>query len=453
MATAVFDWEAVGNGAAATAANTGISPNNPSPGAGGAITGTTDAVVGAIALKFENGTTASCIMQVPTVAATQLAVSTVIKMPAGPPPTVNNRLYAIYGAGTARAYIVLTPTGVLKAGGQGGAGEANMAGGASMAPYYGTWCRIEFEWNSGTTTADGTLVARFYPTAFSTSQVGTAFSNTAINVGAGVAASEVRIGVTTVQAVTGMGYTQDTLQIADGTAVNPGPPATAGAPSVNAGASQYPVAGATVTLTSTESGTFSSGTWTCTEFPYDAASPSIAAPANATTTVVLPTHGRYVFRRSLVWTGGTATSSVTEYVHPAAGGDVLVYGEFDTSAAWANDGAAVDRTHALNDLSTATGIASQDNPTNQEKKFIMRPADLGALSGFAQGYSRLGTLTRTITLYLEDGTTVVDSWVHTPGLEISNISEPQDDVDAAGLALITTLASRRALVVGFKSTV
>lgn len=457
MAIASFDWEGVGNGVAATQANTGIAPNNPSPGAGGSITGTSDAAVGSSALLFSNGTTAACFMQIPTVAATQLAVSVVFRMPAGPPPTTNNRIFAIYGGGTQRAYIVITPAGLLRAGGQGGSNEGSMAGGANMSAYYGVYVRIEFEWNSGTTTTDGTLTARLYPTPTSTTQVGTAYTGTAMSTGSGVTAAEVRVGPSNVQTVTGQGYTLDLTRIADGTATNPGPPPTATAPTVNAGGDQYPVTGQTVNLISTEAGTFSSGLWTCTEFPPESGSPSIAAPSLASTTANLTTNGRYVFRRTLSWTGTPVFDEMICYVHPASSGDVLVYGEYDATANWVNDGGAASRTAALNDGLQTTGIASLDNPANLEKKFVMRPWGLGPMSVYDEGYSRTATLTRTITLYKEDGVTVVNTWQHTTALEIANITEVKNDVDATGIGLLTgandnaTYTLRRALVVGVKS--
>jgi hypothetical protein len=331
-----------------------------------------------------------------------------------------------------------------------------MASGGSISAYLGTYVRIEFDWNGGTTTTDGAIAARLYPTPFSTTQVGAAYSNTAINTGSGVITTmQLQIGVTATYAAV-LPVTAGYLQINDGAVSNPGPAPSASAPSVNAGADQYPDAGTTITLTSTESGTFISATWSVTSsLPTGVATPSIASPASATTNVPLPNAGVFTFRRRLVWSGGNQDDLITAWVHPVSGQDIIVLGEFDASTAYNLDGSATSRTAALNDTSQSTGIASLDDPDGTaEKKFVLCPVGLGPINALTEGYARGGAIaTRTITLYKEDGTTAVDSWTHTPGLEIASISETTDAVDSGGLTAVPALSDRRALVVGFKATV
>lgn len=466
MATTVWDFEGITNGAAATAANLGITPNNPSPGAGGSILGTTDSPVGNAAVVFTNGTTAPCVITLPIIGNVLESWSIVLKMPAAAPPAVNNRLFAIFTGGTARGYVVLKPDGKLYAGGQGGSGEAVIATGAVMTPYYGTWVRIEFDWNGGSTATNGSIAARFYASPFTATMVGTAYSNAAINTGSGVITTPgLQVGVTTTEPVAGQGFTVDHVRVTDGSLTNPGPPASPSAPTVNAGADQYPLAGAVVTLSSTESGTVTSAVWSAVSWPDDSGSPSIAAPSSASTTAQLPSAGtpaqpvggRYTFRRTLTYSGGTVADDVVYWVHPAASDDVKVQAEFAAQPAWSVDGGATSKTAAVNDANTGTGIASLDNPANQEEKMVMRPWGVGPISLYVEGYTRTATVTRTVTLYLEDGSTAVDQWTLTPGLEIANITEAKLDVDATSLATATgandaaTLVLRRALVVGVKS--
>lgn len=453
MAIVNYDWESVPDGGAATQANTGIAPYNPNPGTGGTITGSSVAAVGNRSILFTNSTTAVTVMQVPLTANVRQAVSYVVQLPATA-PSQNYRLITLYNAGTMRAYVVLTSTWLLKAGGQGGSGEANLAGGASFAAYAGQFIRLEFLYYAGTTTTDGALQVRAFPSAFSATAIGTDYNANAINTGAGAVDStqQLQIGFSAIYP-TVLPHRADYLRTNDGGITFIGPPPAASVPTVSAGADQYVQAGSTVTITSTESGTFTSGAWSAIEIPAGAASPSIATPAAASTTVVVTTPGRYVFQRRLTYTGGTVDSAVTIWVYPVAGSSVSIYGEFDSSTAYVAEGSVANRTTALNDNNTGTAIVSADNPTNQEKKFILNPVGPGPISGFTQGYSRGGAVTRTVTLYKEDGTTAVDSWVQVPGAEVANIGEIQGDVDSVGLALVPALADRRALVIGFKATV
>lgn len=459
MATVTKDMKGVANGVAATAANMGSTPNNPSPGTGGQIVGIADSVVGATGVQFVNGTTQVCVVTYDLTSDVNQRISFSFKMPAAAPPTTNNRLIAIFTAGTARGYIVLKPDGKLYMGGQGGSGEAVMASGTVMTAYYNTFVRVEIDWYGGTITTDGSMVGRFYADPFTGTQVGAAFSNAAMNTGSGVITTpQVQIGVTTVEATAGQGITADYLMFANGAVANPGAAPSASAPTTTASAWQYPLAGDTVSISSTEAGTFSSATWSATEIPAGASNPTFANPASAATTVSGIVAGKYIIRRRLVWTGGNVDSTLILWVHPAAGQDIAVYGGTGATP-WFVDGAAPTRTAALNDASTATGIASPDSPANEEQKFIMCPMGVGPVSGFKEYYARTAALSGdTVTLYKEDGTTVVDSWTAVPNnVGIGNIREDQLDVDAGSLAAITgvndaaTLILRRALVVGFKA--
>lgn len=437
-----------GDGTAVTAANSGGASGKafdlvPTAGTTPFLFDNSTAHHGTYSYEFVSGAITSYGQF--TISSTDFSGTCYVKLD-GAPVASDYAFMRLYSASTMQVSIGLMSTGRIRAL-ENGLVTAFTA--ATPLPSDGNFYRIEFNATQSPTAAD---IKCSYFLGDSTTAIEALSKLASANTGS--APFDVfRVGKLTTTGTTPYHIDEIGYEVAAAGALN-GPAPAIGAPTVNAGADQYPTAGATVSVSSTESGSFSGGLWSFTKLPVGAPSPAISSPTTAGTNIVLPNvGGPYELRRRLTYTGGTVDSFLTLWVNPGPAGDVLVQGELDTAAAYPNEGGAANRTAALNDTSTATGIAE---PTaSAEKKFIMRPFGVGPMSLYPEGYSRSATLTRTVTLYKEDGTTVVQAWTVTPGLEIANIAEPKLDV-TSGLATLTgvndaaTLVLRRALVVGFK---
>ena len=445
----VLNFESLTEGLAATTANSGFD-ETVSAGSGGSITGQAAAALnGSRGIRFVCGTSAACVAGVNLTGSTQYAIRIPVRLPSTA-PNVQTAIARVYQSTTVVAQILLNTDWKIEIQSSVGATSATLVSAANAAPYAGQYVAIGFTLDSGSTTSNGAFVARFYanPSDAAGSHL-YSVSQTAWNLGAGASWTRMRLGFQQAQnAARTLDY--DYVEYVSGSTTFLGGVPAASAPSVAAAVSDaYPEAGATVTLTSTESGTFTSGTWSCTSQPPGSATPSIASPSSASTTVPVASPGRYVFRRRLVWSGGNQDSSVTVYVHAGPGQRTGLY---SATGSWANQGGAVDRRAGYTDDSDTTYGQSSDNPPGTDvETIVLNPCDLGPIKLYMRDRWSGGTGTSVaVTMYKEDGTTVVDSWTYNPGTSFADVTPL--DVDSTGLASIPTRADRRALVVKIAPT-
>ncbi len=445
----VLNFESLTEGLAATTGNSGFD-EVVSAGSGGSITGQVAAALnGSRGIRFVCGTSAACVAGVNITSSTQQAVRVPVRLPATA-PNVATTIIRLYQGTTIVANIVLNTDWKIEINSNPGSTSATLVSAANAAPYAGQYVAIGILVDSGSTTSNGKFEARFY--ASPSDAAGShlySVSQTAWNMGAGAVFTKLRFGFHQAQsAARTLDY--DYVEFVSASTTWLGGVPAASAPSVSAAVSDaYPAASATVTLTSTESGTFTSATWSCTAQPPGSATPSIAAPSSASTSVLVASPGRYTFRRRLVWSGGNQDSSVTVYVHAGPGQRAGLY---STSGSWANQGGAVDRRTGYVDDSDATYGQSSDNPPGTDVETItLNPCDLGPIKLYMRDRWSGGAGTSVlVTMYKEDGTTVVDSWTYNPGTSFADVTPL--DVDSTGLASIPTRADRRALIVKIAPT-
>jgi hypothetical protein len=430
-----FDFEGTQG---ATIAGTGITL----AGTGTAIHDSAQAVVGGTGGKCtaSDGLTRSARCAATTPSLT-MAVSPYLRTPAAT-PSVDFSMGTIRNVTPGVSLrIIYTPAGAVGVQGVTG-GFQSMATGVAL----NTMLRWELLMVAATS-ATGTITAKAYTSAAGwTTQLGSTFTSTTFDLGT-AALAVCDVGALTAQtpgAVVGFDY----VRMEDGRTTEFGAPPAVSGPTANAGADQYPEAGATVTLSASAStagsGSITNYAWSTIEQPPGSASPSFTAPTAVSTDVVVASAGRYVFRVTVTQTGGlTATDDVTMWVHAAAGADIGVYSV--TLGTFTSEGGAT-ATVALNDLSDATWLQSQDNPAGQVLIVVLDPIGPGPVKHYPRDDSDGGAIASvTHTLYLENGTTVVDSWTYAP---VASLTETELVVDSAGLALIPegTLSTRRALV-------
>lgn len=456
----ILDFEGLTSGVTATAAAAGVTTVTIS--SGNSMLGRNAALVGATCIEMNVNSANACVAEqtLPLNNKTLYRFDIPIFVPATPVAVNNSTIWQIYGGAsgtTVVARIQLSTSNTLTLSDTSG---AHTSSSIDLSPYAGTWVSIRGWLNAGTTTSDGSAKLRIYPdprSAAAGAYIGPGGASTEVsvtnwNLGAGLPFITHRFGFQTSQ---GAGNPRqlrfDYIRLEDLTTASffDGVPA-ATAPSVSAAVSDaYPAAGATITLTSTESGTFTSATWSCTAQPPESATPSIASPSSASTSVLVTSPGWNVFRRRLVWSGGNQDSSVTVYVHAGAGQRAGLYA---TSGTWSNVGGATDRRTAYTDGSDTTYGQSSDNPPSTDIETItLNPCDLGPIKLYIRDRWSGGTGTSVaVTLYKEDGTTVVDSWSYNPSTSFADVTPL--DVDSTGLAAIPTRADRRALVVKIAPT-
>lgn len=314
----------------------------------------------------------------------------------------------------------------------------------------GVWYRIEMEIAKGTGTTDGTLRCRIYLGDDTTPISGSSYAVTNVDTGT------VNVG-TFVAGKTTSGATLDAylddMAANDGTLTAIGPVATNVAPSASAGAAQVVAAGSTVTLAGTDSdsdGTVTSRAWSVVSFPVGGTSPTLSNATTANASFVAATAGRYVMQYQVTDNNGaTSTASqVTIYVYPATGQDVTVYS--DTAGSWTKYGSGTSTLTSVNDTDDTTGIQSPINPAGQLYSAVLNPIGPGDIKLYVTGRWTDAAVSRQVTLYKEDGSTMVGQWTMSP---TSSIAEQLVSVSSAGLAAVPTVADRRALVLTIGSTV
>lgn len=416
-------------------------------GTGTAIHDAAQAVVGGTGGKFTaNDGLTKLARLTATVSSNTMAWSAYIRTPAATPSVDFTMATLRNTTAGVQLRVMYTAAGAVGVQGVTG-GFHSMATGVAL----GTQLRWEVLLVAATSTT-GTITAKSYTSAAGwTTQLGTTYTNAAFDAGTTpITASDV--GVTT--AVTPGGIIGvDYVRMEDGRTTEFGPPPAGGTPTANAGASQYVVAGTLITLdgsaSTAASGTITGHSWVCTAFPAGATSPAITTPTAATATATLTDGGRYVFQDTVTQTGGaTASATVTEYVYEQSNVNVDVFST--TLGLWTNEGGAATALAALNDTSQATFLQSPANPTGQPEISVMNPFGPGNISVFLEGNYSGAALTRTISIYKEDGTTLVDTESY------ALTSTPFDHefaIDATSIAAIPALSDRRALVVKVSDTV
>lgn len=409
--------------------------NTVSAGAGGSITfDAAMAAAGSYGAKFTCGTSAGCLLRSnPATASDQVSTTLIITGPSAT-PTQNLSVVQLRSASATPLTIRWSTLNNLQLLDAANTVLATLVTGVTFGAKY----RISLVVNRAT----GAATVKVY-----------AGTSTTV-LGSYTAASGTNLGADPVNSV-GVGFNQtmttsltmgvDYLATNDGSSAEIGPPAANNAPTADAGASQYVAAGQTVTLTGTgtdSDGTIASRAWTCTAYP-GASAPTITNGTQATATAVLADAGRYTFHHTVTDNQGlTGSSDVVEYAYAGSNTPVKVYSV--TPGVWANGGGAASVTAALNDADVNTYAQSPDNPAGEQLRAVLNPLGLGAINLLVSGYAATGTVTRTVTLYKEDGTSVIytESWT-LPATDATRTVS----VDPVGLALIPNLADRRALVV------
>ncbi len=104
----------------------------------------------------------------------------------------------------------------------------------------------------------------------------------------------------------------------------------------------------------------------------------------------------------------------------------------------------------MNDTDDTTGVQSPINPSGQLYTAVLNPIGPGDIKLYITGRWTDAAVNRQVTLYKEDGTTMVGQWTMSP---TSSIAEQMVAVSSAGLAAVPTVSDRRALVLTIGSTV
>jgi hypothetical protein len=306
------------------------------------------------------------------------------------------------------------------------------------------WVRVEMSVNIGTTTSNGTLSISYY-LGDSTTAV-QSFTSSAMNVGTANVA-QVDSGKLNSNTYTTPFYLDDE-KTDNTTSTFLGPVGAVPAPAVSAGAAVDVTAGGSASFTSTgtsSGGTIASATGSFTILPPGATAPTLAGSVTGTgtasaalnQTATLTTPGAYGWTAS--YSDGTLTTNATQmaYVSPASA--TFADPQSITLGVWTNQGGAATAQAAIADTNAATYLeGAPGNPVI----ITLPPMPLGALTIECSGYYNLGALTRTLTLYMADGATQVDTTSYAlPGTDGAFTWAAND----AGNR-ITTVALRRALV-------
>lgn len=322
-----------------------------------------------------------------------------------------------------------------------------------FTPSLNVWYRLELRATKGTGTTDGTVAAAVYLGDDTAAQV----TYSATNVDAGT----VNLGTACYGKASSSGASEfflDDMAVDDGRTSFIGP-AVNQPPTVGMGSPVTLQAGSVATCTATDAdvdGTISSRQWAFSSFggvPEGVTAPALTGATTQTVSFTPTVPGIYGLTYTVTDNNGaTAQGFQFVYAYPPSGTDIGVatngtggYG------GWSQFGSASSIIAGLNDTNDTTGIISAANPTNSGV-FLqqLNPIGPGDIRIYITGYWTDAPITRTIQLLKEDGTTIVDQWTQAP---TSSISEQLLIVSAAGLALIPTVADRRALRLRITSAV
>lgn len=312
-------------------------------------------------------------------------------------------------------------------------------GSATVAPYDTTVTGKVYTSAGGWTTQSG-----------STLQINTGSNTFYANV---LPIAQIDVGAVSA-ATPGLIVDADYWQIEDGRLTEFGPPPSTSAPTANAGPDQDLMAGTTATLTSASTvgaggGTITSYSWTPTEIPPGAPTPTLSTPTAASTQVTGLVAGVYKFNHNIVQSSGGLSSptgdEVVLWVYPQPGVDVRPYSETHEPGITVDGGAATGLA-SISDVNSATALKWPDNPTGQKTTITWNPFPPGPVAAMIGGYygGTGSAINRSVTWYRINGTTVLEPTA-VYGLPTSD-AEVKSSVSPANMtALGTVQADRRAL--------
>lgn len=471
--TTTYDYEGL-DGAAATAASAEVFQT---PGSN-TTHSQAMAVHGGTGIQFLVNTTQVSVLDHtstqtpnPFAASPQQEIRAAITLPVGGVAVDNTTIGTIYGAvgSTVISRIMMDINGTIKVTDVGNSHIFTLP--TNMSAYYGTKVAFHLLYDTGTTNINGSIKFRFHASpndAFGTF-VSEINSSGSVNLGSdtGTAYPIVRLrwGIATSQALTapatktmGVDYTQIK---SESVAYSLGAPPAGTAPTANAGPDQYGQAG---TFTYTDggsvagSGSITGYAWTVIEFPPGTANPSLSAPSGSTGTVTVQP-GRTVLQLIVTNSSGIASPADTIFIwaYPASNVNVQVYKAPNGASNWTNEGGAASITAALNDTSVATNAKSPTSPVNEPLPAIMCPYGPGSITLNVEGVAIDAVVNRTITMYKEDGTTVIGTLgpfalpvitaanAANPALLAAAVAVATLTIGSTGLAAVAAISDRRAL--------
>lgn len=454
-----YDFEGGTAGNAATAANTGAMAN-PVAGGGHAVTlSNLNAISGSNTLQFTAGNTTSALYaEFAAEGGTQNSVYIPIFL-SSDGYSVDTTVAQIFAADNTTVVGRLTvrqSDSRLAFTDQGSA--HTLVINSNVSAQFGTMVAVRLQLDQSA----GTVAARYYTNPIAavgsyTNDV-SASSHTLGTGGFG----KLRVGINSTQSSLGAnGRTTrfDYLSFTTGLSWI-SPPAAATAPTANAGADDYDVAGATFQLSGsgtpgTSGGSINGWLWTLLSKSDPALpDPTITTPTAQNTTVTGCGHGVYTFLLRVTQTGGglqsTATPDTTNtaviWAHQVSGQPVRPV-SITKQVGITREGTATDDITAVMDDDASTGLLWPEPPNGELTTIVWGPCGPAAPDFDIYGWKKApsGTVTRTITHYREDGTTVLDG-PYTGVLGTTEAPIPAGLSPSAVTALGTALSDRRKLV-------
>lgn len=455
-----YDFESGAPGNAATTGNTGASA--VVPGSGNAITiDSVGAISGSNSLAFTVAGTTSCWCEF----AAESGISTLESVYV--PITLSSDGYNSSGGSTTLwqgfladntttvARISITNAGALTVSDQGTAHTGTLA--ADVTAKYGQTIAVRLQLNTGTTSSNGVITARYYadPVAAVGSYTGSEYTASNWNLGAGASWGKQRVGINSGQASNGANGRKTRIDYYTPVAGTSwvAPPAAATAPTANAGSDIYGQAGTTLTVNG--SGTIGTGGGAITGYTWavagkarpDMATPTIVSPNSSSSDITGLDQGWYDITLVVTQTGGglSSTADTVRIWAYAPSGVAVKPVQVTKQTGITREGTATTDEIALSDNDLTTLLRWPDTPTGQEVTIRWGPCGPSTpLLSFDGAKVGSGTVTRTINHYWEDGTTLLDG-------PYTAILGAQGTISAglsptAVTAIGTTLANRRQLV-------
>lgn len=460
-----YDFESGSAGNAANPTNTGLSTIV----AGGGHSVTIDnvgVISGSRSLSFVAGnTTAALYGEAPAESGSPTQVSVYVGITLPPDGySVDTTVWQQFLADgtTTVCRITVSAAGALKVTDQGTAHTITLV--ADITGKYGSTIGVRLLLDSGTTTSNGSVTAKYYATPTLAAGSATATSTASNwNLGAGGIFGKSRFGINSTQSslgTNGRKTTFDYYTIQAGTTLVPAPSAPT-APTADAGPDQYgpsSTGGVNTVFTLAGSGTpGSSGgsivgyAWTVATIPEDGSTPSISNASVQNPQVSNLSPGVYRFNLTVQQSGGGLSSPVDGmniWVHPPSGQPVTVK-TVTKAAGITREGSATTDSRALNDTDPASLLRWPDSPAGEVTTIVFNPCGpSNPTFSFEGARVGAGIITRTINWFWEDGTTALDGpYSGTLGTTVGPLNGTTSGLsNSAVTALGTGLVNRRALV-------
>lgn len=437
MTLTIVDFETGPQNAALTLANSGATPTL---NGGSAVFDSAMAFFSSLfGAKYTNVSGAICQSRY-TITTPSLTMSFVVgyTSPTGTPGE-NETFFAPRSTGYA-CYLRHTTANELALYDAAGANKVVLLTGVPTVP---TKYRITLRLVAATTTT-GTYSINVYAGNSTTPLNGSVITASSYNLGttAFSAWDQGRVGGVTVGASATHSVGIDYVGYNDGSTTEIGVPGAGTAPTVNAGVDQYILAGSTMTLSASSTGS-PTHMWTTPSIPEGAASPVFSSRTVANPTVTGLVAGVYTFRDTVTNTAGSALDDMVAWVYPASTADVQVNRGLTTS--WISEGGAASIAAALNNLANpAQRMVSPEPAAGQDLPVVMNPFGPGNITIYVGTEEEGGDVTMVTSVFLENDTTLV--YQSAPYALTDPLAEYPVIIDAGGLAILgTDLANRRAL--------